>query len=349
MDMPPPGWARSFAVGTLAVLILGLATMLDIGPGPAAARGDDVCPEPNDDQQAACYLGPNAEALGFISRPDDVDVYRVEVLDFNVGIRVELAEKPHPYAVELVSWDGGLLADSVPTPDGSDVIETTVRLPGAYYVRVRSPTGAFDDARPYLVFRALTYSGTSIPQVLYASEFREGQPTGFAGSTDVAEHTEADGRYAIAMRAGGTLAEPTVAWAAWGPPLSDFTLTVDARVASGADAGFQVYFRRVDGDNTYVVTVDAHNGRIMLRKRVDAVSTGTDWISAAAIDTLGGPNRCVVRVAGDELRVNVNGTELIRVRDETFASGRFGFGAIAWAGPPVIQFDNVLVTTPSEG
>ena len=323
--------------------------MLCAGSGPVAARGEDVCPEPNDDQQAACYLGPNAEALGFISRPDDVDAYRIEVLDFNVEVRVELAEKPHPYTVELVGWNGELLASSETSPAGPDVIQSTAHLPGAYYIRVRSPSGAFSDVEPYVVFRELAYSGPSIPQLLYASDFRAGQATGFAGSTDVAEHVEQDGRYTIAMSVGGTPADPTIGWAAWGPPLTDFMLTVDARVVRGSDAGFQIFLRRADVANSYVVTIDASNGRAMLRRTVDDATTDTAWTVSSAIKTDGGINRCVVRAVGEEVRVNVNGADLIRQTGPTSGAGRFGFGAIAWGEPPVVQFDNVLVTTPSEG
>ena len=340
----PSSSTRSRALAFL----LAAAALLAGGPGPAAARGDDVCPEPNDDQQAACYLGPNAEALGFISGADDVDAYRIEVLDFDVGVRVELAA-PRPYTVELLSWNGDLLAGSTPTDDGSGVVQATARLPGAYFVRVRSPTGAFSDVEPYVIFRELAYSGLSIPQVLYSSEFREGQATGFVGTSEVAEHSEQDGRYTIAMLAGGTPAEPTVGWAAWGPPLADFTLTVDARIVRGTDAGFQVYVRRADGANSYVVTVDARAGRAILTTLQDDVPTTTGWVPSAAIDTRGGVNRCIVRAAGDEIRIWVNGASVIRVTDASIGGGRFGFGAIAWGAPPVVQFDNVLVTTPSGG
>lgn len=341
------------AAPRLLALWLVIATALSAGPGRAAGHDGDVCPEPNDEQQGACYLGPNSQALGFISRPDDADLYRVEVLDFDVDVRVELADKPHPYTVELLGWDGDVLASSPPT-DGtaagtSDVVTVTVRVPGAYYVRVRSPTGAFDGLRPYLIFRELTYPGPGIPQVLYSSEFRAGQSTGFAGSTDVAEYSEHEGRYAIAMKSGGTPVEPTVAWATWGPLLTDFVLTVDARVLGGADAGFEVFFRRVDTSNTYVVTVDARAGRVMLSRWANDAVTGTGWVSSASVNTNGGVNRCVVRAVGDDLRVSVNGAELIRHTDTAFAAGRFGFGGIAWGDPPVVQFDNALVTTPGSG
>lgn len=332
----------------VVALSLVIGALVAAGPGPATALGDDVCPEPNDELQAACYLGPNAEALGFISRPADVDVYRVEVLDFDVGVRVELADMPQPYTVDLVSWNGDVLASSPATDDDSAVVATHVRAPGAYYIRVYSPTGAYDDVRPYVIFRELAYSGPTIPQVMYSSEFRAGQSTGFAGSTDVAEHAEGDGRYAIAMRTGGTPTEPAIAWATWGPSLTDFTLTADARVVGGADAGFQVFFRRADAFNAYVVTVDTRHGRVMLSRWVDDAPMDVGWVSSTAIDTGGGVNRCIVRAAGHDIRVNLNGVDVIRTTDPTFGAGRFGFGAITWGDPPTVQFDNVLVTTPTE-
>ncbi|MDP8924114.1 MAG: hypothetical protein M3O34_14700 [Chloroflexota bacterium] len=313
------------------------------------APGDDVCPEPNDDRQAACYLGPNAEAQAFSSSPDDVDAYRIEVLDLNVGVRVELAERPRPYTIELVDWNGGLLARSKPTSSGSELIQTTVRLPGAYWVLVLSPAGEFSDVEPYVIYRALTYPGQRIPQILYSSEFREGQATGFAGSTAVAEHSEMAGRHVIAMKVAGTPADPRVA--ARDPGIDRQREIAQRRPPRGPEvhAGFQVFFRRVDSENSYVLTVDARDGKVMLSKWVNDQPTGTDWIRSAAIETGGRVNRCVIRAAGCDVLVSVNGEAVVRATDGTFSSGRFGFGAITWGEAPVVQFDNVLVTTPSAG
>src|SRR5215207_11119819 len=59
-----------------------------------AIRGNDVCPEPNDSFQAACFLGKDAPALGFISTPKDIDAYRIEVYDFNTDVHVEMPQMP---------------------------------------------------------------------------------------------------------------------------------------------------------------------------------------------------------------------------------------------------------------
>lgn len=63
-------WLALFALA-------GLVASLLVTP-EAAARGDDVCPEENDLFQAACYLGAESDALGFISGREDVDGYRCE-------------------------------------------------------------------------------------------------------------------------------------------------------------------------------------------------------------------------------------------------------------------------------
>jgi hypothetical protein len=71
-----------------------------------------------------------------------------------------------------------------------------------------------------------------------------------------------------------------------------------------------------------------------------------------SLDTSGGVNRSVIRMVGDELLVNINGVEVASLHDDfepeypPFSGGRFGFGVSALGAPPVVTFDNVLITTP---
>jgi len=38
------------------------------------------------------------------------------------------------------------------------------------------------------------------------------------------------------------------------------------------------------------------------------------------------------------------------VNDPSFNQGYIGFGAIAWESrPPTVNFDNIIITTPTEG
>ena len=357
-------WSR-FARFTAAAVLALLPTLVPptstsaaaAGPGgsPAvfgpAAQGDP-CPEPNDTFQAACYLGPSSDAQGFISTPSDVDAYRIEVLDFNTDVHVEMPSMPAPYKAELANWNGDIIATSSPA-GGGEVIDTTVDLPGAYYIFIHSAAGGFNPNRPYQLFRALTYPGASIPDILFTSEFRQGSKEAVEGETEFATHAEDGGRYTISMKLPGVPEDPAQAWwTGFGPELTDFTMTIDARVVNKVDAGFSVFFRHVDNDNTYVLAVDGKDGQVLLMKRVNGEAAGnTGWQPSSAVDTEGGVNRVVIRCFEDQIRVNVNGEDVIDLTDNAGPrKGRIGIGTIAYSDPPpVVNFDNIIITTPSEG
>jgi hypothetical protein len=357
-------WSRLVRASAAAVLAI-VPTLLPLTSSPAtaaswpvasqpvlgpAAQGDP-CPEPNDTFQSACYLGPNADAVGFISSANDVDAYRIEVLDFNTDVHVEMPQMPAAYKLYLADWNGDEIATSVPGPGGGEIIDATVSLPGAYYIFVHSAAGGFSPNRSYQLFRALAYPGAKIPDILFTSEFREGSKEATTGETEFATHSEDGGRYVIAMKVPGEPADPSQAWwTGFGPEVTDFTMTIDARVTNRVDAGFSVFFRHTDNDNTYMLGVDAKDGQVLLMKRVNGEAAGnTGWQPSAAVNTGGGVNRVVVRCFEDQIRVNVNGENVFDVTDNTFRGGRIGIGTIAFGDPPVISFDNIIITTPSEG
>jgi len=313
-------------------------------------RGQDVCPEPNDAFQSACFLGKDSDALGFISNPKDVDAYRIEVYDFNTDVHVEMPQMPAAYKIELANWNGDVIASSSKSGSG-EAIDTTVDLPGAYYIFVHSAAGGFSDTQPYQIFRALTYPGASIPDRLFTAEFREGSKSAVTGDTQFATHTEKDGRYTIAMKIPGTTDDPSQAWwTGFGPEVTDFTMTLDARVVNKVDAGFRVFFRHTDDNNTYSFAVDAKDGQVLLMKIVNGETAGnTGWQASSAVDTDGGVNRVVIRCFADQIRVNVNGEDVFDMKDNSFRKGRIGIGAIAFGPPPTVSFDNIIITTPTEG
>ena len=117
-------------VGVLVVMGVGLSALR---ASPAAAKGDDVCPEPNNAFQAACFLGADADALGFISQPDDSDAYRFEVRDYGAMVQVTLADRPLPYRVNIADWNGEVVAGGE-----SGSVQTRLILPGSYYIFVDS-------------------------------------------------------------------------------------------------------------------------------------------------------------------------------------------------------------------
>ena len=315
--------------------------------GPAA-QGQDACPEPNDTFQDACYLGPESDAQGFISRPGDVDAYRIEVLDFNTEVHVEIPSMPAAYKAELADWNGDIIASSSPAGAGQ-ALDTTVGIPGVYYIFVHSPTNA-SSPQPYQIFRALTYPGASIPDILFTREFRQGSREALEAESEFAIHSEDGGRYTIAMKVPGEIAEPSEAWwTGFGPEVTDFTMTVDTRVTNKVQAGSSVFFRHVDDQNTYQVGLDSTVGAVQLWRISGGDVTGTGWTRSDTIDTDGGVNRIVIRCFEDHIVINVNGEDLINIRDGTFRKGLIGIGALAYGDPPIISFDNIIITTPTEG
>ena len=146
-----PMWSR-LARATAAAMLAIMPTLLPLTSVPTASASwpvasppllapvaqGDPCPEPNDTFQSACYLGPNSDAQGFISSGNDVDAYRIEVLDFNTDVHVEMPSMPAAYALYLANWNGDEIATSKPNGSGGAVIDATVDIPGAYYIFVHS-------------------------------------------------------------------------------------------------------------------------------------------------------------------------------------------------------------------
>lgn len=339
----------------LVALLLALSLPLGAGPAPVLARGEDVCPESNDAFQAACFLGTGSDALGFISQPNDLDAYRFEVYDYGATVRVALEDRPLPYRLNLLDWNGKVIGSG---PEG--VLQTVVPLPGSYYVVVDSSTGQFSDSTPYRIAYGVTYRTQPVPRRLYASEFRGG-PADIFGDTGTSTFSDEKGNYRIdggrivlSMTVGGTPANPEATQFYLppdppepGPVVDDFTLTIDTRLTGEADAGFGVLFRYIDADNYYEAVVSLQDQIVALSRVVDGERFDlVDWTDAPSVIP-DGVNRTVVRAVGPEIRVNVNGADVLSARDDVFSRGLIGFSAVTWGAPPTISFDNILVTTPT--
>src|SRR5688572_11393462 len=139
------GMARRLVPARLVIgaLLTALLATVVSRPVPMATAGE-ACPEPNDMSQTACYLASGSAALGVIACPDDVDGYRIETRDFGVRVNLELLDRPFPYRLSLVNFDGTLLSIS-----DDARINATLDLPGSYYAFVESVTGDVDPERPY--------------------------------------------------------------------------------------------------------------------------------------------------------------------------------------------------------
>ena len=346
----------------ICLLAIGLA-VLSVQQ-PVATAAENPCPEPNDEFQEACFLGLDSEALGFISGATDVDAYRIEAFDSNVQARIELAESPAVYAFVLGDWNGNELATSTPLGNGA-VIDTVLSMPGSYYLFVQSRNGTFSASTPYRLGITLThpYADALKPRLRFSQEFREPEYLGWqkqmsdpVGDVD-ADFFDIDGRFTIRVNKTGIAQEwPRVASAPFGPEIDDFIMTADARVSDQDSAkghtGYRIGFRWVDPYHQYSVVVDVEGRRVWLNK-VDGESMKetvplTEPHRTRAIDNKGGVNRTTIQAIGDEIRISINGEEVIHVADPTFRGGRFNFVAAGWgSGKPLVSFDNVLITTPS--
>ncbi|MFN8634799.1 MAG: protein kinase [Chloroflexota bacterium] len=325
------------------------------GPVAPPGAGPDPCPEPNDSYQNACYLGPGADALGYLTSASDVDAYRVEVLDFNVTVHVDLGPIPGNFQAQLADWNGKVFATSQAGGKGQ-VLEAKAPAPGSYYIYVRGVGGAFNPNRPYqlgrnLIYPTTTVSGSRIPDILWANDFRQGGREAANSETQYATHSVEGGRYTIRMKVSGAGRDknPSEAyWTGFGPELTDFTMTVDTRIVSGSDAGASIFFRHVDDKNTYQLGLDPKTASAQLWKISGGTITGTGWKKSSNIDASGGVNRIVIRCFQDQILVNVNGDDVITLRDGTFRKGYVGIGALTYSDPATVTFDNILVTTPTE-
>src|SRR4051812_15906897 len=74
-----------------------------------ARQGEETCPEPNNSFQTACFITPNAQILGVLHAPDDVDAYRYEALDYGTHVQFALLDPPGPYRLNLADWTGSVI------------------------------------------------------------------------------------------------------------------------------------------------------------------------------------------------------------------------------------------------
>jgi hypothetical protein len=335
------------------IVMLSLNTLTGRASVALAAPGTDVCAESNGSYETACFLGPKSDVFGFLSDDSDVDMYRIEPLEFGVMLHLELTQQPFPYRLAIFNWEGKVLTET--HAGDAPALDVHLGPPGCYYVVVSKLwQGQFSATAPYRLASQLTYPGT-VPTVAYSATFR---PDGKeADDFDVSSDEDADieigrGSLKIKMKEGGTAKDPNYV-GYWLPidATSDFTLSLDVRLITDSNSGYDIMFRSpedADDETGYHLLVDPRERRFQLR----AVNVEDDefrslgkWQTSDAINA-DGPNRIVVRAKGDDIRVNINGTEVAHVKDSTFSTGHISFEALAWSKkPPVVNFSNILVTT----
>ena len=323
----------------LRTAILLLTALLLVPLVPIAHAAEDPCPESNNTFQTACFLGQDDDAIGYLSTPDDSDAYRIEVLDFNAIVRIQMVERPLPYQIALADWNGKVIASG---PSGT--IEAKLSQPGAYYIFVHTSDGRSSPTAAYRLRRRLEYPSGKTPDILYSNELRFGAEPEAKVDTG-AEYSSDGGRYMIKMTAAGTPDQSQAALSIWGPELTDSTLTIDTRMESKGLAGYHIFFRYSD-DKGYALIVTAE--RIVALGRVGGgESTVLTTAMPRSLDLTGGVNRTTIHTVGDLIRIWINGEEVIRFKDATRLKGRFGFGAVTTGAPPTVIFDNIIATIPA--
>jgi len=129
-------------------------------------------------------------------------------------------------------------------------------------------------------------------------------------------------------------------------------LSLDVKQVDQSDSGFLIQFRSpydADAETGYKLLISPSEQRLKLRAysaEDDEVSNLSKWVTSEAIHPTG-TNRIVVRCHGNNIIVNVNGAELVNVKDDSFRDGAIWFAAMAWSPQPTVAtFSNILVTTP---
>jgi hypothetical protein len=339
----PPGWL----VLTLAVSI-GVSALAVPGQPVRAQQGSEACPEPNNDFQDACFLKPGEQAMGTLRSSDDVDAYRFETLDSGAQVQLALIDPPGPYRLNLADWTGNVIAEST-FQEGSEVIATQLGPPGSYYVFVDSKTGEVVP-QPYRLLYQSTYASGSTPKLLYSREFRPGADDNSYPSSDAADFQGGGGKVTVVMKVSGSPSAPREAGVTLGPAVADFTMAVDARMTNAETAVDAVYFigfrSSVDGGSYRLLTDIQHSALKLQAIGQDGTADLTDWVPSDALDTQGGVNRTVIRAVGQAIRVNLNGRTVLDATGPSAQGGRFELGIITQGEPPIVSYDNVLVTTP---
>ena len=347
-------WRRLVQGMALAALMLTTA-----GAGTASAAGDDVCPEPNNRLQLACNIGTGSDALGFISSSGDVDAYRLVTLDYGARVHVALPDRPYPYRLKLVGYDGRVLHSTE-----AGAIDGTLELPGTYFAVVDSATGDSDDSKPYRIELGVKYPGGAEPTVLDQDEYGRGSdltitmPNGEIRegpvSDDRGTYGYRDGIFFARLDVPGTPKNANVLTfietPSGGPTpvVGDFTMSIDPQLVEPADASYAVVFRRVDADNFLRLTVDLDSKQAILSKVVDGKLIDlTPWTRVPWLRQTG-VNRTAIRCVGSEIKASINGLTVAQVHDDTFSAGEFGYSAGTWGESATVTFDNILVTTPTQ-
>lgn len=324
----------------IAVVVVGLAVPI-VQSAPVQAKGADSCPEPNDSFQQACTLQSASEATGYIFHSGDADAYRILSEDFQLPVKLELLEAPHPYRIELADWTGTVIASSE-----GQVLETVVPAPGAYYAFVWSPGGDASDDQPYrLRLRFQFHHGSTKPFIFDSQDFGGSDRR---QSTPLGDYEFANGRLTAVMKPSAAPAFMPVEDMFKIQLTRNFMLTYDVRRLAGSDDALCVLrFQEIQTGSSTTALLFSFNpatGAV----RIARVTTGQPDVElgslqATKLNPPEGVNRVTLNVIERGIHVAVNGELMGPVLIDAPEAGRMAFGVYGGGQqPPTFVLDNLL-------
>ncbi len=126
---------------------------LEPAPGSGPAAQTDICPEPNDSTDTACYFGTATPAIGALSTPTDADIYVFDVPGGGAVVRATLSDLPADY--DLFLTDGiSIITASARGGNSDDRLEAVLEG-GQYYLEVRNASGVGNATDTYVLTLAI--------------------------------------------------------------------------------------------------------------------------------------------------------------------------------------------------
>jgi hypothetical protein len=160
----------ALARGGLAVsLTLMLGVSCNLG-GLMARAAADVCPEPNERPEQACFLGPDSPADGYLDQVDDVDTYRLKVPPGN-NLTAVLDPLPDDYGLVLRDAEGYVRGTALQTGLRRKELRVRGLSTGSYFLSIVVVSGDGSAQRPYTV-------GVKYPLSLLLDEPRPAEAPG---------------------------------------------------------------------------------------------------------------------------------------------------------------------------
>jgi hypothetical protein len=332
----------------LACVIVFAGVVSSISPLDASQPS---CRAVDDEYALACDL-TDGTARGSLQRPEDVDAYRLVVLDFGSTVRIQLTEVPSGLRARLLDWQHRFVTE-VLGPTGSEA-EAALDEPGVYYLLVDAPQlEPSTDEQAYQIQVTTTYAAPP-PRVVIAAASPNRRsaevPPQSAGASSVA-----GGRYRVSGPRGGSpelgVAFERLLSPSAGPGISDFTFVADARFEQPvSDAAITVRFRytpEAGGGGGYFLAVKPFLGQFRVSTFEEGRREGVvPWTAHPAARGGTEPMRIVIRAVGPTITVHLNGEQVIQIDDDRYTDGLISIGTVTWSEAVTVTFDNVLVTAP---